>query len=192
MRVIAGTYKGRRLTAPPGLEVRPAPDRLKEAVFNVIQFRLGGSSVLDLCAGSGAMGIEAISRGAGATVMVERSAPALKSIRENLQQCAIDRGFEVLASDALAAVEELSNRSSCFDFVFFDPPYASTIYEPVMARLGRGDVLAEGGQVIVMHHHRRELASVYGVLKSFRQLRQGENVLSFFRADGLTPSEPVA
>lgn len=187
MRVIAGQLKGRRLTAPRGLAVRPAPDRLKEAVFNVLQFSIPGARVLDLCAGSGAVGIEAISRGASETVLVESDAAPAGFIQKNLQNCKIESGCELLVCDARVAIERLAARGRRFDLVFFDPPYASEIYEPVLQRLGQGDLLADEGQVIVMHHHRRRLPSACGRLDRFRELRQGENVLTFYRLAELTP-----
>ncbi|HXF03944.1 MAG TPA: 16S rRNA (guanine(966)-N(2))-methyltransferase RsmD [Blastocatellia bacterium] len=180
MRVIAGRYKGRRLKSPPGLDVRPTPDRLKESLFNILQDRLPGSRFLDLCAGTGSAGIEALSRGATFVLFVERSRAAVAVLRENLRALNIIEGYDVYCGDALVALEQLIERGDRFDIVFFDPPYASNLYEPVMSCLGGGEVLAPGGILIVMHHRKMSLEPLYGVLERTRQVIQGENVLSFY------------
>ncbi len=169
------------MTAPPGREVRPAPDRLKEALFNVLQFEIPGARILDLCAGSGSIGIEAISREAALAVLVERSPKVAQFIRKNLVHCHISRGAEILVRDAEGAIELLIGRGEQFDFIFFDPPYASDVYATVMQRLGGGELLAEGGRVVVMHHRRRALAPEYDRLRAWRELQQGENMLTFYR-----------
>lgn len=180
MRVIAGRYKGRRLKSPPGRDVRPTPDRLKESLFSILHDRLPGSRFLDLCAGTGSAGIEAVSRGAAFVLFVERSPTAVAVLRENLRALNITSGYEVWCQDALVALEKLIERGDRFDVVFFDPPYASNLYQPVMSCLGRGEVLAPGGILIVMHHRKMPLEPLYGVLERTRQVVQGENVLSFY------------
>lgn len=180
MRVIAGRYKGRRLKSPPGRDVRPTPDRLKESLFNILHHRLPNSRFLDLCAGTGSAGIEALSRGAGFVLFVERSSATIAVLRENLRRLDIDTGYQVRCQDALAALEELAERGEPFDIIFFDPPYASDLYQPIMDRLGRGDLLACDGLLVVMHHQKRHLEPRYGALERTRQLVQGENVLSFY------------
>lgn len=181
MRVIAGIYRGRRLKGLSGRAVRPIPDRLKEALFNVLRPRLIGARVLDLCAGTGAVGIEALSRGARHVTFVERSRIVIAQLRQNLAACGIREGIEILQQDAARALEQLGRRGEAFDVIFFDPPYASELYEAVLERLARTpSVLAPEGILIVMHHAKRALAARYGEFERVRQLRQGENVLSFY------------
>lgn len=181
MRVIAGVYKGRRLKGLSGWDVRPTPDRLKESLFSILQPRLVGARFLDLCAGTGSVGIEALSRGAGWVTFVERSRTVVEKLRENLAVCGIREGVEVLQRDAVRALERFEGRSETFDVIFFDPPYASALYEAVLERLARASqVLAPEGVLIVMHHLKRTLRPRYGELECVRQLRQGENVLSFY------------
>jgi 16S rRNA (guanine(966)-N(2))-methyltransferase RsmD len=180
MRIIAGRYKGRRLKSPPGRDVRPTPDRLKESLFSILQDRLPGSRFLDLCAGTGAAGIEALSRGAAFVLFVERSPTAVAVMRENLRALNITGSCEVCCQDVLVALRQLIERGDRFDVVFFDPPYASNLYQPVMSCFARGEVLAPAGILVVMHHRKMPLEPLYGVLERTRQVVQGENVLSFY------------
>src|SRR5947209_3515989 len=125
MRVIAGEYKGRRLKTLDGLNVRPTSDKLRETVFNIINQRVQGKRFLDLCAGSGAVGIEALSRGATEVTFVEQSRRAHQIISENLQTCGIRTGVHVVNRDALTALKYFASQSVSFDIVYFDPPYES-------------------------------------------------------------------
>jgi 16S rRNA (guanine(966)-N(2))-methyltransferase RsmD len=180
--VIAGKYKGRPLHSPKGLTVRPMPDRLKESVFNVLQWRISGATVLDVCAGTGAVGIEALSRGADRVVFVDAWPTAVEALRQNLQRCRAEpSSYHIIVRDALAALRRLAAEGATFDIIFFDPPYASDLYESVMALVGDGALLRAESVVIVMHHSKKGLAERYGVLERGRALQQGENVLSFYR-----------
>jgi 16S rRNA (guanine(966)-N(2))-methyltransferase RsmD len=151
MRVIAGRARGRKLTAVPGPSVRPTADRVKEAVFSMLESRFGlhEARVLDLYAGSGALGIEALSRGAAAVVFVDRHAAAAAVVRRNLAAC----GFtaRLLAMPAQKALARLEDEQAGFDGVFLDPPYASDEAAESLARLGRGALLAPGAWVVVEH-----------------------------------------
>ena len=181
MRVIAGLYKGRRLKGLSGRAVRPTPDRLRESLFNILRPRLAGARFLDLCAGTGSVGIEALSRGARRVTFVERSPAVLVVLRQNLAACGIGDGIEILQQDAVRALERFSEQGEVFDVIFFDPPYASTLYDQVLESLARRPwVLAPDGVLIVMHHAKRALEPRYGELERVRQVRQGENVLSFY------------
>ncbi len=183
MRVIAGRYKGRRLSCPRGQHIRPIPDRLKEALFNILGREVEGARVLDLCAGTGAMGIEALSRGAAWVTFVDSWRPAIECIQHNVRACGIDSGYDILARDARTALTRLSLRGETFHLVFFDPPYASSLYDDVLESLGRGGVVKPGGRVLVMHHAKRHLHSQYGRLRRYREVKQGENILSFYISD---------
>src|SRR5438046_7649966 len=127
MRVIGGIHRGRRLRAVRGLAVRPTSDRLRETLFNILAPRIGGSRFLDICAGSGAVGIEALSRGATEVTFIERSRQACVAIEANLASLGITRST-IIKHDAAASLKKLARESAQFDLVFFDPPYASEIY----------------------------------------------------------------
>lgn len=180
MRVIAGIYKGRRLKGPRGKEIRPTPDRLKESLFSILQPWVPGCRFLDVCAGTGSAGIEALSRGAAHVTFIERSRRGLELLRENLKLCGIESGFEIVPQDAVVALTRLIEAGERFDIIFFDPPYASTLYDPVLQLLSSQPLLTPDGVLIVMHHRQLTLDAHYGALQRYRELRQGENRLSFY------------
>jgi 16S rRNA (guanine(966)-N(2))-methyltransferase RsmD len=173
MRVIAGEFRSRRLKSIPGLETRPTPDRLREALFNVLNPLIEGSVFLDAYAGTGAVGIEALSRGARRAVFVEKNRAAVAVIRENLASLEADTRADVYTSKALPVLERVAA-----GIVFLDPPYElETEYERALTTLGeRGNAL-----VIAQHDARRELQEKYGALGRYRTLKQGDNLLSFYR-----------
>ena len=151
MRVVTGKARGRRLKTPEGEAVRPTTDSVKEALFNIIQGDIEGRRVLDLFAGSGQLGIEALSRGAAETVFVDSSRDSVKLVKENLRLC----GFEanVIQSDALKYLESCGR----FDIIFVDPPYDSELYERVLEAVARLDLLRSGGVIMVEARKERAL-----------------------------------
>jgi 16S rRNA (guanine966-N2)-methyltransferase len=172
MRVIAGEFRSRRLKTVSGLLVRPTPDRLREALFNVLADRLAGKIFLDAYAGSGAVGIEAFSRGAGKVILIEKSAEALAVIQENLATLGVREGVEVARGSAV----KLLPRYVC-DIAFVDPPYSKVNeYQEAIAALD-----AMGCQLVIAQHESRlVLEERYGGFGRGRVLRQGDNSLSFY------------
>ena len=170
MRIIAGTLRRRTLEAPAGLATRPTSDRLRETLFNVLAPRMEGARFLDLYAGSGAVGIEAVSRGAENVVLVERAAPALKVLRGNLAKLGLRVGVRVEAVSVGAFLRRVRPENSAmhFDVVFLDPPYeAADEYATTLGLLG-GDAagLLAGGAVVIAEHRRKEkLEDAYGTLQ---------------------------
>jgi 16S rRNA (guanine966-N2)-methyltransferase len=183
MRVIAGIYKGRRLKTLEGLKVRPTSDRLRETLFNILAPRIEGSRFLDLCAGSGAVGIEALSRGAESAMFVESSRRAAAVISENLRHCGIGREAGVIVRDALAALRYCATHGQQFDIVYFDPPYDSPLYSSVLWALARDGTLAPGGLVIAEHRRGLALLPDYDRLRPFREVVQGDAVLTFYSVE---------
>jgi len=189
MRVIAGTYKSRILKSLKGLALRPTSDRLRETLFNVLAPNIAGSRFVDLFAGTGAIGIEALSRGAAEVVFIENHAPAVTLIRRNLESLGINTGATVLTVDTLRGLAMLAARTNAgapaFDHIFLDPPYAAAEdYSRVLEFLGAADLLTPGGIVVAEHRRNFDLPEDPGVLKRFRVLRQGDAALSFFRRPG--------
>jgi 16S rRNA (guanine966-N2)-methyltransferase len=184
MRIIAGKYRGRRLKSPPSLQTRPTSDRLRETLFNILAPRIQGARFLDLCAGSGAVGIEALSRGAAHVSFVDRSRKIYALIETNLKLLNVgDDEHEVVSKEALEFLRKRSkNEAVAFDIVFFDPPYAMD-YEAVLDYVGEraAGFLAEDGVVIVEHHRKKDLKEEVGGLKRYRVLKQGDSCLSFYR-----------
>ncbi len=186
MRVIAGIHRSRVLKSLKGLALRPTSDRLRETLFNVLGPGISGSRFLDLFAGTGAIGIEALSRGAAEVVFVENHPPAAALIRRNLASLGIRSGATVLALDAHRALEKLASRQqrevARFDFIFLDPPYAAAKdYAGVLEFLGSADLLASGGIVVAEHRRSFALPEAAGELLRYRVLKQGDAALSFYR-----------
>ena len=184
MRIIAGQYRGSKLKSPPSIKVRPTSDRLRETLFNVIAPRIEGVRVLDLCAGSGAVGIEALSRGAAHTTFVDRSRKMCALIESNLDLILIPEDeTEVVQSEAGEFLRSASKRSrGPWNIVFFDPPYV-TDYLPVLELFGdhASTLLAEDGLLVVEHYHKNALAEDVGGLRRQRVVKQGDASLSFYR-----------
>jgi 16S rRNA (guanine966-N2)-methyltransferase len=182
MRVIAGQYRGRNLRSPPSMQVRPTSDRLRETLFNILAPRIEGVRFLDLCAGSGAVGIEALSRGAAHVTFVDRSRKMCGLIESNLDLCGVPEDeTEVVKTEADEFLRRAhSKMAERWDIAFFDPPYAVD-YSPVLNVFGAGTILDEAsGLLVVEHHHKNELRDEIGVLRRWRTLKQGDSCLSFY------------
>ena len=172
MRIIAGEYKGRNLKSPPSMNVRPTSDRLRETLFNVIAPVIEDARFLDLCAGSGAVGIEALSRGASHATFVDRSRRMCKLIEANLELCRIpEEQWDIYCSEANEFLRQ--SKDDRWNIVYFDPPYKDD-YLKTLQLLGNNDL------VIAEHHHKTELPDAIGVLNRTRILKQGDSALSFF------------
>jgi 16S rRNA (guanine966-N2)-methyltransferase len=194
MRVIAGTYRSRILKSLNAKGLRPTSDRLRETLFNVLSPKLPNSHFLDLFAGTGAIGIEALSRGAQDVLFVENHPPAAKLIRENLTSLKILRGATVLAMDAHRALEKLQKRqlqqslSFAYGFIFLDPPYAAADeYLRIMNFLSAAPFVSAATVVIAEHAKKFELPEQFSTLERVRLLRQSDAVLSFYRKRASLP-----
>lgn len=135
MRIVAGRFRGRRLEAPDSMRIRPTSDRVREALFSIIASRVPGSHVLDLFAGTGALGLEALSRGAAQAVFVDQGAEAIRIIRVNIQRLGVSDQAEVLQGDVNQVIRRLVHRKSVFDLIFMDPPYGKGHIETTLPNL---------------------------------------------------------
>jgi 16S rRNA (guanine966-N2)-methyltransferase len=184
MRVIAGTYRSRQLLAPRGMQTRPTSDRLRETLFNILAPRLEGCRFVDLYAGTGAVGIEAISRGAEHVWFAENAEPALACLRQNLTALKIGRGFTTEDRGTGAMLQRLSKLTQPIDLVYLDPPYeAEDEYSGTLNFFGsvRGRaILAPTALVVAEHSSKAKLAARYGAIEHTRLLKQGDAALSFF------------
>jgi 16S rRNA (guanine966-N2)-methyltransferase len=188
MRVIAGIYRSRILKSLKGLALRPTSDQLRETLFNVLSGAVDGARFIDVFAGTGAVGIEALSRGAVEVVFIENHAPAAALIRRNLESLDVRSGATVVAVDAMRGLEKLAAKHRAgqpgYDFVFVDPPYAAAEeYAQVLRFLGASSILGAGAKVIVEHRRNFELPEQVGRLGRVRVLRQGDAALSFFAVE---------
>jgi len=182
MRIIAGKYRSRRLVAPAGVQTRPTSDRLRETLFNVLGTAVEGSVWLDLFAGSGAVGIEALSRGARMVHFVESSSRAARAIRSNLAALGIEDGCEVIEREVSSALRLLDSIATTCDFCFLDPPYRKQDdYEQVLTFLSRSRLLKPESLIIAEHDKHFDPGEAFGSLKRYRRLRQGDAVLSFYQ-----------
>ncbi|HHW13801.1 MAG TPA: 16S rRNA (guanine(966)-N(2))-methyltransferase RsmD [Firmicutes bacterium] len=186
MRVVAGRAGGLRLKAVPGRGTRPTTDRVKESVFGILGERCVDAVVLDLFAGTGSLGIEALSRGAARAVFVERDRSALRVLRENLLATGFADRAQVWARDAMAILAGDGSGGGGavgpFDLVFLDPPYGSGLAELAVRRLGeRADLLSPGAVVVAEHSNHQALPEKAGGLALRRRQRYGETVVSFYR-----------
>jgi 16S rRNA (guanine966-N2)-methyltransferase len=181
MRVIAGKYKSRTLRSLKGQMLRPTSDRLRETLFNILEPHVRGATFVDLYAGTGAVGIEAISRGARHAIFVEQHAPAVALIRRNLESLGIGAA-EVLNMNVLRAIERMESHRAHAQFIFLDPPYAEDQeYASALDALGESPIVAPDARVVVEHLRKRELPERVGDLELARVVEQGDAALSFYR-----------
>jgi len=189
MRIIAGSLRSRTLQAPPGLATRPTSDRLRETLFNVLAPRIQGAAFLDLYAGSGAVGLEALSRGAARVEFVERAPAALKVLRINLERLGLTAGFRIHSASVrvtLHRAEAAKLKPEPYDVVFLDPPYdAAEEYSATLSLLGSSafGFLAPDALVVAEHRRKQQLELRYGNLERTRLLEQGDAALSFYALD---------
>ncbi len=191
MRVIAGLYRSRPLLSPRGVSTRPTSDRLRETLFNILQPHIVGARFADLYAGTGAVGIEALSRGAAHVLFAERAEAAIANLRANLKSLGITHSFTVEPRSAIAAVDRLLDRNekspvaaSTLDIIFLDPPYeAAADYTNTLALLGSQraqSLLAPNALIIAEHSSKIPLPATFGNLHQTRSLKQGDAALTFY------------
>jgi len=180
VRVISGKVKGRILKVPKG-KIRPLSDQAKEALFNILAGRMEGISFLDLFAGSGSVGIEALSRGARLSIFVEVDRRSVAVIRENLTDLSLFDRAEVFALEVRRALKILNKKQAKFDIIFIGAPYGSPILSQTLKLLGKADLLKEGGIVVAEHRFKQLVDEEFDLLIRFRQERYGDTMFSFYK-----------
>lgn len=192
MRVIAGAFKGRRLIAPKGTRgVRPTADRVKESVFSIVRDQIIDANFLDLCAGTGSIGIEALSRGAKHVTFLERDPRCIQIIKQNLRTCRLIAGPQarhyLLRRDAVKGISYLQKQDAAFEIIYFDPPYGTDLesipelYTTCLALLAENSLLRTGGTLLVEHAKRFVVPDIVGNLTRTRQADYGDTVVSFYQ-----------
>jgi 16S rRNA (guanine966-N2)-methyltransferase len=189
MRVIAGKYRGRSLRSLRGMDIRPTSDRLRETLFNVLTAgnpqALEGTVWLDLFAGTGAVGIEALSRGTKQVYFVETSAPAAQVIEQNLQSLEVVNGYRILRDDLSGILWRLQREHVVADVVFLDPPYRlRQAYEDTLTALADSSLIWAMSLVVAEHEKKFDPGEEFGALRRIRKLAQGNTALSFYRIGG--------
>ncbi len=180
MRIIGGSAGGRTLKAPSGAQTRPTSDRVREALFSILGAPPADAKVLDLFAGSGGLGLEAISRGAKMAVFVDQNNAALQTLRDNIHSLGFGDSTEVHQDDSLRALRRMAEGTTKFHWIFVDPPYASTLAQDCLLILGDTALLAEGGQVVVEHDRRSPPDDLAGSLVKSDSRRYGDTCVSFY------------
>jgi len=182
LRVISGNLRGKRLFAPKGQELRPTSDRVKEAIFDILRDQFQGQNVLDLFAGTGALGIECLSRGASKAVFVEESPRSLSVLRRNIEECRLKGQAEVLARKVLPALKILEARGEAFELIFLDPPYGKGEARRVLEVLSGSSIVTPGTLVVAEHSVSEGIDSIPSLQRT--DLRKyGRTLVSFFRPD---------
>ena len=184
MRIISGTSKGRKLVTPRSQSLRPTSDRVKESMFNILQDDIVGKVVLDLFAGTGNLGIEALSRGAKKTIFVEKGRQALRLIQRNLTQFGLEERSEILPKDANRAIGILKQKGESFDLILMDPPYQKGLIQKTLMKLNSHQIYHKDSILVIEHNRREPLSTVMEGWNLIRQRRIGDTLISF-----LTPWE---
>ncbi|MFH1995708.1 MAG: 16S rRNA (guanine(966)-N(2))-methyltransferase RsmD [Candidatus Omnitrophota bacterium] len=183
MRIVGGEFKSRRIAFPKACSVRPTKDRVREAVFNIIAGKVQGAAVLDLYAGSGAFGIEAISRGARKAVFVDDDMRCVRVIRDNIKTLGIPRDVAVVfRMEAKRALKKLAEQLEAFDIIFMDPPYGRELAKQSLILASNYGMLSPGSFAVIEHHRDDEAAAPDIALKLRARKRYGDSVISIFGA----------
>ncbi len=182
MRIISGTFRGLHILTLKGGKLRPTSEQLRETLFDVLGPSVEGATFLDAYAGSGAVGLEALSRGASEVVFIEHHRPAADLIRKNLSSLKIESAFSLMTCSVLTGIERLEQQGERFDFIFIDPPYDEIKeYHQTLRQLGRSPLVGPASLVIAEHSRFCMLEEEYGALHRTRLIRHGDAQLAFYR-----------
>ena len=180
MRVITGTARGVQLKTPEGIQTRPTSDRVKEALFSIIQFDVPGKRVLDLFGGTGQLGIEALSRGAKSAVFVDAGDKACKLIRENLHRCKMDNNAQIIRANYLQYLQTCRDK---FGLIFLDPPYAEVFLENALKKITEIDILESGGIIVAERPVGKDLPWDFPGYTRSKDYKYGNTLLTLYRKD---------
>lgn len=178
MRIICGTAGGRRLKGPPNDSIRPVLDQVKESIFNIL-FDVTGMSVLDVFAGTGSLGLEAVSRGASCAVFIENNSKAIRIIRENIKICGFKDACRLIPKHVNVALKLLHREERKFQLIFIDPPYLKNLVNPTIQLINEHDLLQKGGLIITEHHPKEPLKDLPGDLSISDERKYGQTYVTF-------------
>jgi 16S rRNA (guanine(966)-N(2))-methyltransferase RsmD len=184
MRIISGTSKGRKLVTPKSQSLRPTSDRVKESIFNILRVEMEGKVVLDLFAGTGNLGIEALSRGAKKAIFVEKERQAIRFIQRNLTQLGLEERSEIVSKDTNRSIGILKQRGESFDLILMDPPYEKGLIQKTLIELSFHPIYHKDSILVIEHNRREPLPDTVAGWNLIRQRRIGDTIISF-----LTPRE---
>ncbi|WP_044896140.1 16S rRNA (guanine(966)-N(2))-methyltransferase RsmD [Bacillus alveayuensis] len=183
MRVVSGTCKGRVLKSVPGMTTRPTTDKVKEAIFNMIGPYFQGGTALDLFAGSGGLGIEALSRGMDRCIFIDKDKKAIQTIQTNLLSCNLKERAELFRTDAERALRAIVKRGLTFDLILLDPPYKQQILETILSFIEHHHLLNQEGAIVCEHRHDVHLPKEVGILHLKKQEIYGHTAVTIYRTD---------
>ncbi|GJL65888.1 MAG: methyltransferase [Nitrospirales bacterium] len=182
MRVIAGTQKGRRLKAPVGNRIRPTSARVREALFSILHTQVPGAKVLDLCCGTGTIGLEALSRGASRVVFVDNHLDSMQLLKDNLKRCGNPDNTVAVSGDAWNIVRQPHIlQEAPYDIIYVDPPYQHQEIVPLVSKLAAQHLLSDDGILVLEHFWKTIVSQEVDALKQVRQARYGDTILTFFQ-----------
>lgn len=181
MRITSGKFKSRIIRVPKA--IRPTLDNVRKAIFDILGEGIAGTNILDLFAGSGALGLEALSRGASSCIFVDNNRSCIKAIKNNLEALGLssNKDIVIITSDAIRAISKLAKSGDKFDLIFLDPPYYKSLAKKSLFSLGSCDILTKSGVAIAEHSKHDEVPSSVGELKLYRSARYGDTQISFYR-----------
>jgi 16S rRNA (guanine966-N2)-methyltransferase len=179
LRIISGRFKGKKLHSVPGITIRPTADRLRESIFNILYRRVLDATVLDLFAGTGALGIEALSRGAESAVFVDNNPKALSVIQRNISSCSFDKQTKIIKWDIKKNLNCLKLKAPAFDLVFMDPPYHRGMVTPALLNLKRSGSLKKGARIVVEHSPLEPIPAPVFMFEIADQRKYGKTLVSF-------------
>jgi 16S rRNA (guanine(966)-N(2))-methyltransferase RsmD len=182
VRIIAGTAKGRRLATPTGSHIRPVLDQVKESIFNIL-YSVENLDVLDLFAGTGSIGLEAISRGAASVMFVDSDREAVKLLHENIRKCSFENQCRVIPKHINSALKMLEKSGRKFDLIFIDPPYLKDLVNPTIRQVFETGLLNDGGTIIIEHHPKEPIENLPNGLKISDERKYGQTLMTFARGD---------
>lgn len=183
MRIVAGTARGRPLAGPKGQGIRPTADRVRETLFNVLGQFLDGETVLDLYAGTGALALEALSRGASKAVLVDQDREAVGLCRKNAESTGFASQVEILRRPVAKATVDLGRQGRKFDLVFADPPYAAQVVQQLLDQVTANGLLSPNGTLVIEHDRREEAPAEHGRLRKLDQRRFGDTLVTLYRPE---------
>ncbi|MCI6737249.1 MAG: 16S rRNA (guanine(966)-N(2))-methyltransferase RsmD [Intestinibacter sp.] len=183
MRVISGKARGLKLNTPKNQDVRPTTDRVKESLFNIINFDIMDSNVLDLFAGTGSLGIECLSRGANKCVFVDKSKESMSIVKSNIKKARVENESITMNIDFKSAILSLGNKGEKFNIIFMDPPYYKNMFEDALSMVDQNNLLEEDGVIVVEHDTKDSFPENIGRLYKSRDKKYGKTTLTFYKME---------
>ncbi len=183
MRVIAGTHRGRKLISPEGDDIRPTTDRVKENIFNLLNLKIPFSTFLDLFTGSGAIGIEALSRGAEKVVFVDKDQKSIGYLKQNLEKLKINSNYVIYCEDSFSIIDRFASQKEKFDIIYLDPPYKTGMYQEIIKKIAETNILSEDGIIVSEHSAEDGFSDLPKTFMLLKEKKYGNIVVSIYKAE---------